>query len=141
MSRRYKLEEKDFSEINITPFTDVVLVLLIIFMITSPFLMSGSFKVKLPESVTAEKEITQGAEVYMTSASEVYINNTKVLLTELPVYLKIEFGKKNNKDVIVKADKEVKHGDFIKLLDVLKTSGAQKLLISTKKVDNANSKL
>jgi biopolymer transport protein ExbD len=103
--------------------------------------MSGSFKVKLPESVTAEKEITQGAEVYMTSANEVYVNNTKVSLNELPVFIKVEFGKKNNKDVIVKADKDVKHGEFIKLLDVLKTSGAQKLLISTKKVDNASNKM
>ena len=50
--RRYKIDEKEFSEINITPFTDVVLVLLLIFMIASPFLVVGALKVKLPEAST-----------------------------------------------------------------------------------------
>ena len=68
--RRYRLDQKEFSEINITPFTDVVLVLLIIFMITSPFLITGSFKVKLPQSTSAETDINKGVEVYMDEKND-----------------------------------------------------------------------
>lgn len=134
--RRFKLEEKEFSEINITPFTDVILVLLIIFMITSPFLMSGSFKVKLPESTTAESEISQAAEVYLNDANEIFVNNQKITLEELPVFMGVEFSRKGNKDVIVKADKNVKHGTFIQMLDALKKSGAAKLLIAASKIND-----
>ena len=69
--RRHKLDEKEFSEINITPFTDVVLVLLIIFMITSPFLISGSFKVKLPQSANSETEINKGVEIYLDEKNQI----------------------------------------------------------------------
>lgn len=140
MRRRYKLDEKEFSEINITPFTDVILVLLIIFMITSPFLISGSFNVKLPESTTAESEVKQESEVYLNANNEVYVNNQKVSLEELPVYMQIEFSKQQTKDVVVKADKNVTHGEFIKLLDALKKSGAGKLLIATTKVKDETKK-
>jgi biopolymer transport protein ExbD len=135
MKRRYTLAEKEFSEINITPFTDVILVLLIIFMITSPFLISGSFKVKLPESVNSDSEINRSAEVFLNEANEVYINDKKVTLEELPVYLQLEFFNKGNREVIVKADKNVLHGNFIKLLDALKQAGASKLLIATTKIE------
>ncbi len=138
MRRRYQLQEKEFSEINITPFTDVILVLLIIFMITSPFLISGSFKVKLPESVNSESEINRSAEVFLNEANEIYVNDKKVTIEELPVYLQLEFFNKGNREVIVKADKNVRHGSFVKLLDALKQGGATKLLIATTKIEKPN---
>ena len=107
--RRYKLDEKEFSEINITPFTDVVLVLMIIFMITSPFLITGSFKVKLPQSTSAETDINKGVEVYMDEKNEVSINNKVVAAQELAWQLQQEFIKRGTKDVILKADKNVRH--------------------------------
>jgi biopolymer transport protein ExbD len=140
MRRRYQLQEKEFSEINITPFTDVILVLLIIFMITSPFLISGSFKVKLPESVNSDSEINRSAEVFLNEGNEIYVNDKQVTLTELPVYLQLEFFNKGNREVIVKADKNVRHGSFVKLLDALKQGGATKLLIATTKA-TSNSEL
>jgi len=134
--RRYKLDEKEFSEINITPFTDIVLVLLIIFMITSPFLISGSYKVKLPQSANSETEINKGVEVYMDAKDIVYINNKTIPFQELPWYVQKEFDKTGVKEVIVKADKDVKHGNFVQLLDQLKKAGATKLLIATTRVES-----
>ena len=137
MRRRYKLAEKEFSEINITPFTDVILVLLIIFMITSPFLISGSLKIKLPESVNSDNEINRSAEVFLNESNEIYVNDKKIALNDLPVYLQLEFFNKGNREVIVKADKMVLHGNFVKLLDALKQAGATKLLIATTKVEKS----
>lgn len=136
--RRYKLDEKEFSEINITPFTDVVLVLLIIFMITSPFLISGSYKVKLPQSTNAETDVDKGVEVYLNENNEVTINGKTVPSVEIAATVSNEFIKRSTKDVIIKADKNVKHGSFIQLLDELKKAGAVKLLIATTRIEPAS---
>jgi biopolymer transport protein ExbD len=136
--RRYTLEEQGFSEINITPFTDVVLVLLIIFMITSPFLISGAFQVKLPKAASAETSVSKGVEVYLTDQNEIVIDSKKITQEELIAHLKAAFVKEQTNDVVVKADKNVIHGNFIHLLDLLKTSGAQKILIATTKVASEN---
>jgi biopolymer transport protein ExbD len=134
--RRHKLDEKEFSEINITPFTDVVLVLLIIFMITSPFLISGSFKVKLPQSANSETEINKGVEIYLDEKNQIYINNKTVAFQEVPWYLQNEFNRTGLREVIIKADKNVKHGSFVQLLDQLKKAGATKLLIATTRIES-----
>lgn len=133
--RRYKIDEKEFSDINITPFTDVVLVLLIIFMITSPFLITGSYKVKLPQSTNSETDISKGVEVYLTENNEVMINGKAIQFLDIPWNVKNEFESKGTKDVIIKADKNVRHGSFVKLLDELKKAGAVKLLISTTRIE------
>ncbi|NUN10863.1 MAG: biopolymer transporter ExbD [Ignavibacteriaceae bacterium] len=131
--RRYNREEKTFSDINITPFTDVILVLLIIFMITSPFLISGAFKVKLPDAAAAETSVKMSAEVYLTSDNLIYINSRPIPREELPIVIKQEFVKYNNFEVIVKADKNVPYGLFVKLLDQLKAAGAGKILLAATK--------
>ncbi len=133
--RRYKIDEKEFSEINITPFTDVVLVLLIIFMITSPFLITGSYKVKLPQSTNSETDMSKGVEVYLTENNEVMINSKVIQLQDVQWNVKNEFESLGTKDVIIKADKNVRHGSFIQLLDELKKAGAIKLLISTTRIE------
>lgn len=136
--RRLKLEEKEFSEINITPFTDVVLVLLIIFMITSPFLITGSYKVKLPQSSNSETEMNNGVEVFLNDKNEITINNKLISYKELTRFIQNEFVNKGTRDVIIKADKNVRHGSFVQLLDVLKKAGAVKLLIATTRIETAS---
>ncbi len=131
--RRYKLDEKEFSEINITPFTDVILVVLIIFMITSPFLITGALKVKLPQSSSAETTINNNIEVYLNNKNQIYLNDKIVDITQLPTELQTEFIQKGNRDVIVKADKDAVYGNVVQLLDALKNAGATKLLMATLK--------
>lgn len=131
--RRYKIDEKEFSEINITPFTDVILVVLIIFMITSPFLITGALKVKLPQSSSAETTVNNSIEVYLNAQNQIFLNNKQVDITQLPTDLQTDFIQKNNRDVIVKADKDAIYGNVVQLLDALKNAGATKLLMATMK--------
>lgn len=133
MRRRYRLDEKEFSEINITPFTDVILVLLIIFMITSPFLISGAFNVKLPKAVSADTQANQDVEVYLTENNEIIIDGKAIAPDGVIGALKAQYILRNNADVIIKADKSVLHGNFIQLLDMVKLSGAAKVLVATTK--------
>jgi biopolymer transport protein ExbD len=131
--RRYKMDEKEFSEINITPFTDVVLVLLLIFMIASPLLVTGALKIKLPEASTAENINEKNIEIFMDSANKVYMDNKEMNMTELIIQVQGRVQSKPGTSVVIKADKEVYHGNFIYLLDELKKAGITKFLIATSK--------
>lgn len=129
--RRYKLEAKEFSEINITPFTDVVLVLLIIFMIASPFLVTGAMKVKLPQATTSENVVKKNVEVFVTGKNEIIVDEATIPENQLEDVLKVKYSIKGNNEVVVNADNTVTHGTFIRILDIVKRSGASKLLIGT----------
>ncbi len=129
--RRYKLDEKEFSEINITPLTDVILVVLIIFMITSPLLITGALKVKLPQSSSAQTTVNNDIQVYLNDKGQVFLDDKQVDMNELASDLQTDFIQKNNKDVIVKADKNAVYGSVVQLLDILKNAGADKLLMAT----------
>lgn len=131
--RKFKLEQKEFSDINITPFTDVVLVLLIIFMIASPVIITGAFQIKLPKAAGAENAPKKKVEVFLTAENEIYIDNLPVPPRELKGALTAAMKKSNSTDVVVNADKEVKHGAVVDLLDALKKCGAVKLMIGTEK--------
>ena len=131
--RRYRMDEKEFSEINITPFTDVVLVLLLVFMIASPFLVVGALKVKLPEASTAETINEKNIEIFLDSSNKLYINNNYVTMQELLIQIQMKLQANPGQAVVIKADKEVFHGNFIKLLDELKKVGVTKFLIGANK--------
>ncbi|MDF1613305.1 ExbD/TolR family protein [Stygiobacter electus] len=131
--RRNKIDEKEFSDINITPLTDVVMVLLLIFMIASPFLIVGAFKVKLPKATTAESVNNKSIEVFLDSSNKIYLDNKNITMPELLLQIQLKLKINPEQSVIIKADKEVFHGNFISLLDELKKAGVTKFLIGTSK--------
>jgi len=131
--RRYKLDDKEFSEINITPLTDVILVVLIIFMITSPLLITGALKVKLPHASSSETTMNNDIQVYLNDKDQIFLDDKIVDITELPTELQADFVQKNNKEVIIKADKDAVYDDVVQLLNAIKNAGATKLLMATLK--------
>ena len=129
--RRFEIDSKEFSEINITPFTYVVLVLLIIFMIASPILVTGALKIKLPVAESSETIVKKNIEVFINDKNEIYVNDKVVPENQLETILKTEYSIKNNSEVIINGDSKITHGSFIHILDIVKRSGATKLLIGT----------
>jgi biopolymer transport protein ExbD len=126
--------EKVMSEINITPFTDVMLVLLVIFMVTTPLIMTGSFKVKLPKAVSAGSEAGKGAVVSISGAGELNVNGNPASIENLAAILAAEFEKGSDRTVVLRADGDVRHSVIVKVLDIARLSGAERLSIAAENV-------
>jgi biopolymer transport protein ExbD len=124
-------KESTMAEINITPLTDVMLVLLVVFMVTSPLLMMESMKLKLPHAETSGEEIGTGLIVSITGDGVYYLNDRTVERSELGREIKAELKSTKNNVLILKADKTVSHGLVVEVLDLARGAGAEKLSIAT----------
>ncbi len=125
--------ERMMAEINITPLTDVMLVLLVIFMVTTPLIMTESFKIKLPRAVTSDAEPGRGMIVAVSADGVINLNGRAVALAELSGELKRGFEAGGDKTVVVKADGDARHSLIVKILDTAKLSGAERLSIATER--------
>jgi biopolymer transport protein ExbD len=132
-----KLDDQDdgINDINITPFVDVVLVLLVIFMVTAPVMIKESLKVNLPKTLTSD--ITSKADsigVAITKEGQVLLNGK--LFTEDS--LKAEFQKiaKNspNTNFLLSADADSRHGDVVKVIDLLKKNNLNRFALQVEKI-------
>jgi biopolymer transport protein ExbD len=122
---------KLMANINVTPLVDVALVLLIIFMVTTPLMMQESFKIKLPEATTAEPQVEQTTTVTVAPGNIIYLNKAEVSLDDLEGLLASRMASSPDKTVVIKADRSVLHGFVVKVLDIAKEAGALKLAIAT----------
>ncbi len=109
-------------EINITPFTDVVLVLLIIFMIATPFIYQSSMQVQLPRA-SKSQETSRDIIININAQGLVFMENTKVDLNTLKYKLRSAVREKSDVSVIINGDKNVKYDSVIQVMDVLTQSG------------------
>ena len=112
------------AEINVTPLTDVFLVLLIIFMITTSAMMKPE-GVDLPQS-NAEEQEQKGVMVTMTPSHEVYVNDRPVGSDDgaLASVLKDALARTNEKVVILAGDRQVVLGEVVRVLGLAKEAGA-----------------
>jgi biopolymer transport protein ExbD len=124
-------EGRIISEINITPLTDVMLVLLVIFMVTTPLIMNESFKIKLPAAATGTTEASLGITVLVNKSGQIELNGTRVELDRLKPALSAKLKESSDKTVLLKADGETLHEVVVQVLDIAKEAGASKLSIAT----------
>jgi biopolymer transport protein ExbD len=117
-------KSKLMAEINITPFTDVVLVLLIIFMIATPFIYQSSMKVQLPQASKSE-ETSRDIIITINAQGEVYLEDEKVDLDTLKDRLTTIVESKPDASVIINGDKNVKYDSVIQVMDVMTRSGVK----------------
>ena len=129
--KRGKFKEP-ISEINVTPFVDVMLVLLIIFMVTAPLLTTG-VKVNLPESsskVLSDKDKT--VTVTINEKKEIFIQKKK--LTQKKMINKLFELKKQKKElkIYIKGDKNLNYGEIMKVMGNINKAGFKKVALVTK---------
>ncbi|MGB6198922.1 MAG: biopolymer transporter ExbD [Candidatus Acidiferrales bacterium] len=118
------------SEINIVPFVDVMLVLLVIFMITAPILQSG-IEVDVPKTKTVQ-EITQDRLVVtIDRAQTIYVGNEPVNIHQMGDKLKAQMGGHPNDAVFLRCDESVPFGSFATVVDALRQSGIVNVSIVT----------
>jgi len=111
-------------EINIKPFTDVVLVLLIIFMIATPFIYQSSMKVQLPQASKSE-ETSRDVIININAQGQVFLEDTKVDLEALRYKLTAMVRSKPDTSVIINGDKNVKYDSVVQVMDILTRSGVK----------------
>jgi biopolymer transport protein ExbD len=117
------------AEINITPLTDIFLVLLIIFMITSSAMIESGGKVNLPKAVATQSE-ARGTTVTLTPKREIYVNQKKVTEETLETALKDALSGSADKVVILRGDREVLLGETVKVMSIVKQAGASEIAIA-----------
>jgi biopolymer transport protein ExbD len=123
MKRRMR-KSKLMSEINITPFTDVVLVLLIIFMIATPFIYQSSMRVQLPQASKTE-ETSRDIIITVNAQGDIFLDDAKVDLDTLKYKMMAMMRRRSNASVIINGDKNVRYNSVIQVMDVLTQSGVR----------------
>jgi biopolymer transport protein ExbD len=135
VSGKFDLDNEEINDINITPFVDVVLVLLVIFMVTAPVMIKESLKVNLPKTLTSDIG-TKASQVGVAITKEGQtLLNGKVLseegLAEEIVRIAKEAPETN---FLISADVDSRHGDLIRFIDLLKRNGLNRFALQVEKI-------
>lgn len=125
------------SEINVTPFVDVMLVLLIIFMITAPMMTEG-LDVSLPETRAVEALPTDTEHVVLTIRKDgvIFINEFQTSTDDLAQQL-IATVKDQDRQLFLQADKEVPYGVVVDVMGRIKAAGIMQMGIVAERIDDA----
>jgi biopolymer transport protein TolR len=129
MPQLSKTTQSTLSEINMVPFIDVVLVLLIIFMITAPILQSG-IEVDVPKTKTVKEINEQRLIVTIDKNQLIYLADVPVNINRLGERVKAQL-KKPQDSVFLRADQTIPFGTFAKVIDALRQSGVSNISIVT----------
>ena len=123
------------SDINVTPFVDVMLVLLIIFMVTAPMMMQG-VEVNLPKTTTRHIKTREDPLLLtVNKKKEIFLEKHKIKLKGLETKIKKIFENRREKEVLLRADKDVPYGFVIKVIAKVKQAGIDKLGMVTEPLD------
>ena len=121
------------SDINIVPFVDVVLVLLIIFMITAPILQSG-IEVELPKTKTVKEIAESRLVITIDRAQRVYLGNDPVNIHEIGQKVHAQMQNPQSDAVFLRCDETVPFGSFATVVDELRQSGIQNISVVTEPI-------
>ena len=130
--KKNKMGNKSFSQINVTPFVDVMLVLLIVFMITAPLLTVG-VKVDLPK--TKASQLNQKGDPLVISVKKngnVYIQDRKIEISKIIPQVKAISENNKNIRIFVKGDKNANYGSVLNVLARIKSAGYSKATLVAK---------
>jgi len=123
-----------FADINITPLTDIFLVLLIIFMITQSAIVESAAKVNLPKSTQTQQE-SRGVTITLTADDRIFVNQLPTESGQLLATLQDLLADDERKLVILQGDEAALLGRVVALMDIAKRAGAQAISIAAEKRD------
>ncbi len=127
-------EDNIVAEINITPLTDIFLVLLIIFMISSSAMMEGGLQVKLPTAKNVPASTASNAKpIYITISKDgsLSVNDKRTGMEGLTDTIREALGGSTDKTVVIRGDEGVVLGRAVQIMDAARNAGAQKIAIAT----------
>ncbi len=122
------------AEINITPLTDVALVLLIIFMISSSAMLESGLQVKLPSAkanAIAQNSNTKPTTITLSKDGTLQINEKQIPPEQLAATLKEQLSQSADKTVVIRGDESIVLGKAVEIMDTARAAGAEKIAVAT----------
>ncbi len=118
--------------INVTPFVDIALVLLIIMMVSSTYIVSQALKVELPKTATSDEKVTRTYVVTISKSGDLLINDAATTVKELESKLR---AARATEDVslVISADQGALHGRVVEIIDTAKLAGVTKFAINVER--------
>jgi len=126
-------DDEPISGINVTPLVDITLVLLIIFMVTTPMIMKPSINVNLPKAASSDKSTPGELAITITKQGEIQANGQIVNDDSLRDMATRLVQAKPEAQAMISADKETSHGTVINVIDIVKTAGVKRFAINVEK--------
>ena len=121
-----KTAHRRIAEINITSLVDVTLCLLIIFMLTAPYIQGG-VEVNLPEANTREVVVEEGPVISITQNRQVFFEEEPVTIEDVAVRLRPYLEQKDTLPIYLRADQEIPYGFVLKVMAAVEREGFQNL--------------
>jgi biopolymer transport protein TolR len=131
--------QSSLSDINVTPFVDVVLVLLIIFMVTAPVLQSG-IEVQVPRTKTVKQISEERLVITINREQQVFLNNDPVNINQIGAKIHEKIRDPEGQSIYVRADENVPFGAFATVMDAVKSSGISNVSIVTQPLESNGSR-
>ena len=122
--------------INVTPFVDITLVLLIIMMVSSTYIVSQALKVELPKSASSDETTSRTYVVTITGAGELSFNDQPTTLEALGNQLKAASADKKEVQLVITADRTAQHGRVVEVIDTAKQANVTKFAINVERASN-----
>lgn len=132
---KFRTNNKPMTAFNFSSLTDIVMLLLIFFLLTSQFVMQTGVKVKLPGAQNNEQVRDNKMVVTITDQGRVYLGAEEVGMARLPGLLDVIARETVDKNLIIRADKSVKIDLIIQVIDIAKGLSIDKFTIQTEKVN------
>ena len=118
------------TDINVTPLVDVMLCLLVIFMVTTTYVVADSIKIDLPNAASGDTTAPSTLAIMFTKERKLYLNGAETTEADLRKKVKEEVAKNKDTQAIIGADKMVSHGEVMHLIDVIKLDGITKFALN-----------
>jgi biopolymer transport protein ExbD len=139
MGANFGSDDEIIADINITPFVDIILVVLIIFMVTATTIVKQSIKVELPDAASGEETKNTSLGLQLMASGDLLLDGEVVSAEVLKQRLKDakDAAEADGGDVVclISAEKNVAHGRVVWLIDLIKSNGVAKFAININKVD------
>jgi biopolymer transport protein TolR len=117
------------SAINITPFVDVVLVLLVIFMVTAPALMKDAIQINLPKAASSDAQPKSPLGIAVTKQGQFLVNGQLSDAESLTAQVKAAAASDPETQALISADADARHADVVRAIDLVKSAGLRRFAI------------
>jgi biopolymer transport protein ExbD len=123
-------DDEVIAEINIVPFVDIVLVLLITFMLTSSVIAKASFTVELPTAASAGSAVNSTVNVVIDADGKLFMDGVETTHDKLGAFVARASWKDKDVQAVISADKKVDYGYVVRVIDVVKANGIKSFALN-----------